>query len=132
MSTTTRNQPRATGLESLRANLIAGRARARLSQDALAERAGISRPTVSRIERGAADDVGLDVIQRIADALDLSVADLFISPSSADVDDAELARRAAAADDEFVDAEAVLDAVDEAAGRPRERYSRAGRPPVAR
>ncbi|MBV8580090.1 MAG: helix-turn-helix transcriptional regulator, partial [Candidatus Eremiobacteraeota bacterium] len=112
--------------------LIVGRARARLSQEALAERAGISRPTVSRIERGTAGDVGLDVIQRIADALDLAIADLFVLPDSAGVDDAELARRAAASDDEFVDADALLDAVDEAAGRPRERYSRAGRPQVAR
>ncbi|MBV8748740.1 MAG: helix-turn-helix transcriptional regulator, partial [Candidatus Eremiobacteraeota bacterium] len=52
MSAGKRNQPRATALESLRANVIVGRARAHLSQDALAERAGISRPTVSRIERG--------------------------------------------------------------------------------
>jgi hypothetical protein len=51
------------------------------------------------------------------------------------VDDDELARRAAAPDEEFVDARAVLEAVDEAADRPTtgiERYSRAGRPPVAR
>jgi hypothetical protein len=51
------------------------------------------------------------------------------------VDDAELARRAAASDDEFIDADDVLHAVDEAAGAGPSaitRYSRAGRPPVRR
>lgn len=132
MPISTPNQARAPALEALRANVIVGRARARLSQEGLAARAGISRPTVSRIERGVADDVGLDVIQRIADALDVPVAELFVLPSSTRVDDAELARRSDAADEEFVDADALLDAVDEAAERPPERYSRAGRPPVAR
>jgi transcriptional regulator with XRE-family HTH domain len=126
------NRARAPALEALRANVIVGRARTRLSQEALAKRAGVSRPTISRIERGAADDVGLDVIQRIADALEVTVSELFVLPSGARVDDAELARRAGAPDDEFVDADALLDAVDEAAGRSPERYSRAGRPPVAR
>ena len=128
--------PRASpALEALRVNVIVGRAKARLSQEALAERAGISRPTVSRIERGIADDVGLDVIQRIADALGYAVSDLFVLPSLSRLDDAELARRAAASDDEFVEASDVLDAVDEAAGTEPSairRYSRAGRPPVRR
>lgn len=122
---------RAPALEALRANVIVGRARARLSQDQLAERAGVSRPTISRIERATAD-VGVDVVQRIADALGVTVAELFVPLSATAVDDDELARRAAAGDDEFVDAEALLDAVDEAAGRPIERYSRAGRPRLAR
>jgi transcriptional regulator with XRE-family HTH domain len=122
---------RATALEALRANVIVGRARARLSQEQLAERAGISRPTISRIERGAGA-VGVDVVQRIADALGVTVASLFVPPSAGTVDDDKLALRAAAGDHEFVDAEALLDAVDEAAGPPIERYSRAGRPPLAR
>lgn len=127
--------PRASpAVEALRVNLIVGRARARLSQQAFAERAGISRPTVSRIERGIADDVGLDIVDRIARALDVPVANLFILPSSNRVDDAELARRAAASD-EFVDAGDLFSAIDEAAGRPTSasaRYSRAGRPAVRR
>jgi transcriptional regulator with XRE-family HTH domain len=124
-------------MESLRVNVIVGRARARLSQEQLAARAGISRPTVSRIERGS-KDVGVDVVQRIADALGVTVCDLFIPPSTTRVDDAEIARRAAAPDDQFGDAREILKAVDEANeasdGEPREfeRYSRAGRPPVAR
>ncbi len=121
----------ASALEALRANVIVGRARARLSQEQLAERAGVSRPTISRIERAAAD-VGVDVVQRIADALGVTVASLFVLPRAAAADDDELARRAAAGDEEFVDADALLDAVDEATGTPIERYSRAGRPPLAR
>lgn len=122
---------RAPALEALRVNVILGRARSRLSQDQLAERAGVSRPTISRIERGAGD-VGVDVVQRIADALGVAVADLFVAPSAARVDDDELARRASAGDEQFVDADALLDAVDEAAGSSIERYSRAGRPRMAR
>jgi transcriptional regulator with XRE-family HTH domain len=119
-------------LDALRVSLIVERARLRLSQEALAERSGVSRPTISRIERGAAVDVGLDVIERLARALDISVAKLFAPQSRARVDDPELARRAAASDDEFVDARALFEAIDEAEGREIERYSRAGRPPLAR
>jgi transcriptional regulator with XRE-family HTH domain len=121
---------RAPAREVLRVNVIVGRARARLSQEELAERAGISRPTLSRVER-AAGDVGLDVIERIAGALGVAVADLLVPPREDRVDDRELARRAAASEDKFVEADALLEAVDEAAGR-IERYSRAGRPSFAR
>lgn len=130
-ATSERQTSRSPALEALRVNVIVSRARARLSQEALADRAGVSRPTISRIERGAIDDVGVDVVQRLAGALGTTVAELFVFPNRDEEDDAELARRAAAPDDEFVDADVFLDALDEAAGRPIERYSRAGRPPVA-
>jgi transcriptional regulator with XRE-family HTH domain len=118
--------------EALRGNIIVGRARLRLSQEALAQRAGVSRPTISRIERGAAADIGIDVVERLAGALGVSVAELFTPRRDARADDAELARRAAASDDEFVDAGVLLEAIDEATAREIERYSRAGRPPLAR
>lgn len=118
-------------LEALRVNVIIGRAKARLSQEQLAERAGISRPTVSRIER-AAGDVGITVVQRIADALGVAVSGLFIQPSDDPLDDLELVARLDSGDEEFIDARAVLDAVDEAAGQQIERYSRAGRPRMGR
>lgn len=124
-------QQRAPAREVLRANIIVGRARSRLSQEQLAERSGVSRPTISRIER-AQVDVGIDALERIARALGVAVADLFVPASAARVGDEELAARAAASEDEFIDAEALLAAVDEADGRPAERYSRAGRPPLAR
>jgi transcriptional regulator with XRE-family HTH domain len=118
-------------LEALSANLIFERARAGLSQGRLAERSGVSRPTISRIERAVAADVGLDTLQKLADALGTTVRDLFTPIHTGPVDPAELARRAAVGDEEYVDARALLDAVEEAAGRPR-RYSRVGRPPVDR
>jgi transcriptional regulator with XRE-family HTH domain len=121
----------ASALEALRVNTILGRARTRLSQTDLAERAGISRPTVSRIERAACRDVGLDTIERIAGALGVDVASLFVLDLETRVDDNELARRAAAPASEFLDADAVLTALDEAAD-PLQRYSRAGRPAVSR
>ncbi len=127
----TANTDRLPALEALRVNVIIARARAHLSQEHLANRAGISRPTVSRIERAAAD-VGIEIVQRIADALGITVADLFLPTRDDCVDEVELKARAAAPDSEFIDARAVLDAVDEAAGRTIERYSRAGRPPMAR
>jgi len=115
--------------EILSGNVILGRARARLSQEALAELARVSRPTISRIERAAEGDVALETIERIAGALGVSVAELFVPAGSDAVDERELRRRANAADDEFVDAEALIDAIDEA--RPA-RYSNAGRKPIPR
>jgi transcriptional regulator with XRE-family HTH domain len=124
-----------TALEALRVNVIVGRAKARLSQDQLAERAGVSRPTISRIERAIAGDVGIATVECIAQALGIPISELFIPADEDYVDDAELARRACAPDEEFIDARTLLAAVDEAAGRPTitiARYSRAGRPPVPR
>lgn len=125
---------RAPALEALRVNVIVGRAKAQLSQSELAERAGVSRPTVSRIER-ASGDVGIEVVQRIADALGASVSELFVSADLGRIDDSELERRAATPDGEFIDARALLGALDEASGPVGSgvaRYSRAGRPPLAR
>lgn len=129
------NSARAPALEALRVNVIVGRAQARLSQDELAQRANVSRQTISRIER-AATDVGIEVVERIAQALGATIADLLVPASAERVADDELARRAASPREDNVDARALLDAVDEAAGRPAgreiQRFSRAGRPPVPR
>lgn len=125
---------RAPALEALRVNLIVGRARTQLSQEQLAEKARVSRPTISRIERGVGD-VKIDVIQRIADALGVTVADLFVPTSAEGMADAEIARRAADAREDFVDADALFEAIDEAArpaGERIRRYSRRGRPALAR
>lgn len=92
---------RAPALEALRVNLIVGRARTQLSQEQLAEKAQVSRPTISRIERGTGD-VKIDVVQRLADALGVAVADLFVPASTEDVDDAEITRRAADAREDFI------------------------------
>ena len=133
MVTDTSQLARASALESLRINVIVERARARLSQDDLAKRAGVSRQTVSRIER-ASTDVGLSVIERIADALGTTVSVLVEPYVPDDPDNEELARRIAAPREESIDARAFITAMDEAhgVGRSVRRYSRAGRPPLSR
>lgn len=122
---------RSPALESLRVRTIIGRARARLSQSELALRACVSRPTISRIERGVGD-AGIDVIQRIADVLGVTVADLVAPLHTGPIETAELERRFNAPVSEFVDADALLEALSEAEIAGSERYSRAGRPSVAR
>ncbi|MDP9018628.1 MAG: HAD-IB family phosphatase [Candidatus Eremiobacteraeota bacterium] len=118
-------------LEALRVNVILGRARLHLSQQQLARRARTSRPTISKIER-AVGDVGIELVQRIADALGVTVADLFVSVSEARVDDDELIARAVTPRHEFIGARTLLNAVNEAAEVPIQRYSRAGRPRTGR
>lgn len=118
-------------LESLRVNLIVERARARLSQTELAERAGVARPTISRIER-AVGDVGVVVVERIATALGVTVASLFEPVDMRPADDAEIARRAAAPRSEYGSIDDLLAAIDESNAadiglEPRRRYSKAGR-----
>ena len=92
-------------------------------------RAGVSRPTISRIERAQAD-VGIDVVERIARALGVNVADLFEPWSNEEPDESQLIARGN--DEDFVDARALLNAIEEANGESLERYSNAGRPRVAR
>ena len=122
---------RAPAKETLKYNVIFRRAQAEISQEELARQSGVSRAWISRIESGTAD-AGIDVIDRIAIALNTTVADLFrdIREDTEEADDDEIARRAAAPRSESVDARSLLDAVDEAAGRPSRRYSRRGRPPA--
>ncbi|HWT04867.1 MAG TPA: helix-turn-helix transcriptional regulator [Xanthomonadales bacterium] len=122
-------------VEALRVNVVVERAIARLSQAQLAERAGISRPTLSKIERGVAPDVSISIIQRIADALGTSVAGLLVPPPDMDrvESDEEIAHRMATATAaDFVDIDVLLAAIDEADAVPRKRYSNAGRPRLAR
>lgn len=122
-------------VEALRVNVVVERAIARLSQAQLAERAGISRPTLSKIERGVAPDVGIGIIQRIADALGTSVANLLVPPPDVHrvESDEEIAQRMATATAaDFVPIRVLLAAIDEADAAPRKRYSNAGRPRVAR
>src|SRR5665213_595079 len=111
----------APALEALRVNVIVGRARFRLSQSELATLAGVSRPTISRIER-ASGDVGVEIVGRIAAALKTTVSEIFYLDRSYEVDDDEILRRSRAPDSEFIDAEDLFKALAEA-DRPIERYS---------
>ena len=115
---------------TLRAHLIAERAQSRLSQADLADRAGVSRYTIVRLESGDYTNPGLDLLGKIAGALGVGVHEL-LAPIQLDTpSDAELQRRAAASQTEFVDADVLLAAIDEADGR--RRYSNRGRRRVAR
>jgi transcriptional regulator with XRE-family HTH domain len=125
MTPASRAQRAQTAVEILRVNVIVGRAKAKLSQEQLAKRSGVSRPTISRIER-AVGDVGIEVVERIAHTLGTSIGQLFVPARESPVDDSEIARRMADPESEFIDARDFLAALDEAAEP--ERYSRAGRP----
>src|SRR5580658_9518878 len=121
---------RPTSRELLSGNLIFERARAGLSQAGLADAAGLSRQTISEIERGTTNP-SLDVVDRIVNALGITIDRLFVLHRSGLVDDDELARRRASGREDTVDAFEALDAIQEAAGRPR-RFSNAGRPRMGR
>lgn len=115
--------------EILSGNLIVARARARLSQAALAEAAGVTRQTISDIERGAAN-VTLDVLDKIVGALGIAIDRLFEPPFTGVVDEAELLRRRNTARDQFVDARDLHAAIDEAAGRRKSGYRASRRPRI--
>jgi transcriptional regulator with XRE-family HTH domain len=117
--------------ETLRAHLISERARKRFSQADLADRAGVSRYTIVRLESGDYANPGLGLLGKLARALDVGVHDLLepIGEPSMPSDE-ELLRRANAPKSEFVDADALLAALDEANGR--QRYSNRGRRRVER
>jgi len=119
---------RAAARDALRSNVLFGRARLRLSQANLAERAGISRPVVSEIEQGKGN-VTLDVLERIAAALETTAARL-LTPVQRGASDEHIARRRKDGPEAFVDARdfiATIDESDDAAGKPAARYSKRGR-----
>ena len=53
------------------------RRRAGLSQEALAEKSGVSRPVIVKIENGGIDRVIGGNIRKLADALGVSIEELF-------------------------------------------------------
>jgi transcriptional regulator with XRE-family HTH domain len=111
-------------------NVVIYRAKKRLSQVELAKRSGVSRPTISRIEAGEGEP-GIDVLERLADALGVKIADLFQDETSYPADD-EIAAAAKWKKGAGVNAFDLLAALDEAEGNKPKRYSRAGRPRVER
>jgi len=66
-------------------NLRRLRVAAGLSQEALAVDASVDRTYVSRLERGTVS-VGVDVIEKIAEALGCKVGDLFREPETDEVE----------------------------------------------
>ena len=114
----------------LRAHLICERARRRFSQAELAKRAKVARYTVVRLESGEETNPRLDVLARLADALEVPVHTLLepIGPPT-DASDEELARRLQTPASEYVDADVFFAAWDEAEAAGR--YSKRGRRRVA-
>lgn len=124
---------------SLSANLISERARQRLSQAELAKRAVVSRHTIVRLESADYANPGLELLDKIARALGVSVHELLRPAAYEEVvaDDEELLRRMETSTDaDFVDASDYLAALDEAsrsaAGLVAHRYSNRGRRRVVR
>lgn len=58
-------------------NLKEIREREKMSQDELAEKANVSRTTISLIENGRETTVKLRTLQRLAQALNVKVSDFF-------------------------------------------------------
>ncbi|HEY9180759.1 MAG TPA: helix-turn-helix domain-containing protein [Candidatus Baltobacteraceae bacterium] len=110
-------------MDVLRRNVVFKRAQRGLSQVELAKRASVARQTISKVESGEGD-VTVGVLEKLARVLRCEVRELFECRSAA-ADDIELERRAKAAASDFVNADRLLDAIDEAN---EIRYSHAGRP----
>jgi len=53
-----------------------------LTQEALADMAGVSQPTISQLESGDACNPTLGILERVAAALGCPVRDLFFEPSA--------------------------------------------------
>jgi transcriptional regulator with XRE-family HTH domain len=137
---TTSNRRVLSPQRSLSANLISERARRRLSQAELAKRAGVSRYTIVRLESAEYANPGLELLDKVARALDVSVHEL-LRPAAYDdgiPDDDELLRRMETSTEaDFVDAFDYLAALDEANRatarlHARRRYSNRGRRRVVR
>jgi len=112
--------------DALRFNLVFRRAKLQLSQAALAEQAGISRPTISELEQGRGN-VTLDVLNRLAFALETTVAQLF-TPAQRGTTDEDVERRLEDGSEAFVDARDFLAAIDEIDGAVEPtRFSKRGR-----
>ncbi|MFS8609827.1 MAG: helix-turn-helix domain-containing protein, partial [Gammaproteobacteria bacterium] len=50
------------------------------SQQELADRSGVSRVTIARLESGAATSASVEIAERLADALGISLAELTADP----------------------------------------------------
>lgn len=118
-------------LGALRENIVVYRARVGLSQIELADKAGVSRPVLSKMEQGASSP-SLDSLAKIANVLGCSIADLLLHDHDCEISDEEILRRASSDTSDDVDVDQLLDALDEANQRPpiSRRYSTRGRKPA--
>lgn len=49
----------------------------RMTQEELAEKSGVSRPTIVALETGKTTDVKMSTLQKLASAMDTTVQDIF-------------------------------------------------------
>ena len=98
--------------ESLRINVIAHRARMRLTQRDLSERAGVARAVVSKMEN-ADGDFNVSTVARIASVVGCSVSDLLRPAFLAPVGNDELRRRFAAPEAEWSSSDSLFAAIGE-------------------
>ena len=68
---------KSTSIKKLATILRAARNEHQLSYGQLAERTGLSKATIFRLEEGGSQQPDLRVLQQLAEALDLSVVDLY-------------------------------------------------------
>lgn len=54
------------------------RLKMRMTQEELAAKSGISRPTISLLENGELNNAKIDTLRKIAEALDSKVSDIFL------------------------------------------------------
>jgi transcriptional regulator with XRE-family HTH domain len=135
---TTSNRRALSPQVSLSANLTFERARQRVSQAELAKRAGVSRYTIVRLESAEYANPGLEMLDKIARALDVTVHRL-LRPARVDdrtPSDEELLRRMQDPESEFVDVDDLFTVIDESERAARQlgarrRYSNRGRRRVA-
>jgi transcriptional regulator with XRE-family HTH domain len=99
--------------EDLRANILVRRAMLQLSQADLAERSGVSRPVLSKIET-ASGDFQISALAKLAAALDCPVSELLLPTSVRSIDDAEIAQRFQTPRAKFIKGKDLWAAVEEA------------------
>ena len=98
--------------EDLRANILVRRATLQLSQADLAERSGVSRPVLSKIET-AAGDFQISALAKLAAALDCPVSELLLPSTMGTVGDAEIAQRFKTPRSQFIKGKDLWAAVEE-------------------
>lgn len=96
--------------QALMVNLVVSRAQKGLSQQELADAAGVSRVLISQIERGLANFT-VDTLERLSTALEVDPRELLEPVDYSVASDDEIARRLASG--EWVGARALLAAIDE-------------------
>lgn len=98
--------------DDLRANILARRVALQLSQADLAERSGVSRPVVSKIET-ASGDFQISALAKLSVVLRCTVSELLAPVGLGPVSDDEILKRARAPRSEFIKGTDLWAAIEE-------------------